>query len=575
MNEIDLPRRVTSGLLAASRAADDELRLVHEDAHVTTYSARRSKRRVVLVAAGPAVSSDELSARLATVVQANNRTFGPEAHIVLIGGGEEVSAVVDRNMPRLLLVQMGFHQVDASGEVRTVAGTELSWLHKIHDGAIEGAEPLGDGARAEAQPEEHRVPIGAPVEYRRPVAAPQVITGIIAPRYTVTAIVAVVCIALMGFAHVWSSGRLNSVLIRMGANTPGTFEKGELYRLFASAFLHGNVPHLIMNMVALFAFGPMLEGLLGSKRYTLLYAMSALGGSLASVLVRSGPFSSVGASGAIWGLMAAGIGVTYWPRGLLPEPVAQAMRRRVLMTLGINAVYSLQPGIDMQAHVGGGVVGFVAVALLGYGLVPVAERTSSNDIELRGRWTTRIAAALSVLVMGASIVAALAAGRPWDTDKPPVFVRTPLGDTGLSVELPTVVMAKSLGVERPQPNVRIWSYGDLAQSPVVVELVVEQLEGPVPPEGTDAFIEELRQVAQNAPLEGHTRQGDAKRIELEGRPAVFVEYRLKNNVPVRTYEVVVNDRVVIVRGYILDDEATGWSGVEKRIAASIRAEGAP
>ena len=575
MNEIDLPSRVASGLLAASRAANDELRLVHEDAHVATYSTQRSKKRVVLVAAGPAVSSEELSARLAVVVQANNRTFGPEAHIVLMGGGEEVAAVVDQNMPRMMLAPLNFHQVDAAGEVRTVAGSGFPWLHLIHDGAAAGAQPLGEDATKEAAPERPRFGIATPDGQQMRIGGPAVVTGMMAPRYTVTAIVAVVCVALMVLAHLWSGGRLNSVLIRMGANTPGTFAQGELYRIFSSAFLHGNVPHLVMNMFAVFAFGPMLEGLLGSKRYTILYAVSALGGSLASVLVRSGPFSSVGASGAIWGLMAAGLGVTYWPRGLLPEVLAQAMRRRILMTLGINAVYSLQPGIDMQAHVGGGIAGFVAVALLGHGLVPVAARTSNDDIELRGRWTTRVLAAISVLVMGASIIAALVAGRPWEYDKPPVFVRTPLGDTGVSVELPTVVVASDIGHESPQPNTQVFSYGDPAQSPVLVEIVILELDAPLPPDQADAFIEELRQRTQSSPPEDYKVHVAPKRVDVGGRPAMFVEYRLEKNLPVRTYQMLLNDRVVTVRGYILDDDATGWREVEKRIAASVRVDGAP
>ncbi|UQA54718.1 rhomboid family intramembrane serine protease [Polyangium aurulentum] len=574
MNEIDLPSRVASGLLAASRAANDELRLVHEDAHVATYSTQRSKKRVVLVTAGPAVSSEELSARLATVVQANNRTFGPEAHIVLIGGGEEVAGLVDGNMPRLMLAQINFHQVDAAGEVRTIAGSGLPWLHLIHDGAAAGAEPLGEDVTKEAAPERPR--FGIPQDQQMRIGGPTVVTGMMAPRYTVTAIVSVVCIALMGLAHLWGDDRrLTPVLIRMGANTPGTFEDGELYRLFASAFLHGNVPHLVMNMFAVYAFGPMLEGLLGSKRYTILYAVSALGGSLASVLVRSGPFSSVGASGAIWGLMAAGLGVTYWPRGLLPEVLAQGMRRRILMTLGINAAYSLMPGIDMQAHVGGGVAGFVAVALLGYGLVPVAERTSNDDIEVRGRWTTRILAAVSVLVMGASVIMALAAGRPWESGKPPVFARTPVGDTGLSAELPTVVAAHPMENVKPLSNLQILSYGEPAQSPVVVEFVVYRLDAAVPPDGMQQLMEELREEAQTSPPENLEVHTPPKRVELEGRPAIFVEYRLKKDIPVRSYALLVGDRVVTVRGYIQDDGATAWKDVERRIAASVRADDAP
>lgn len=68
------------------------------------------------------------------------------------------------------------------------------------------------------------------------------------------------------------------------------------------------------QLIALASFGLMLERLLGPERYIVLYGLSALGGGLASALLR-GPGLAVGASGAIWGLMAAGVGLAVWPRG--------------------------------------------------------------------------------------------------------------------------------------------------------------------------------------------------------------------------------------------------------------------
>jgi hypothetical protein len=50
---------------------------------------------------------------------------------------------------------------------------------------------------------------------------------------------------------------------------------------------------------------------------------------------------------------------------------------------------------------------------------------------------------------------------------------------------------------------------------------------------------------------------------------------LKNNIPVRTYQVVVKNRVVTVRGYLLDKNAPGWSDLAERIAASVQVDGAP
>ncbi len=559
MNERDLRSRAASALLASGRAAGDQVRLLHNDGQVATFATNLSGARIVLVSAEG--SPDELTARLGRVIQANNRMFVPVAHILVTGGDEEVAAVLKAAIPQVFLGQLGFHHLDASGRLHKIKGADLPWPLDLDAAASEGEDPLGDGAAAEPGP------VGVPS------AAP--VTGYLAPRARVTTTVAVVCGALMGLSYLWNSGdRLGAVLIRMGANTPATLTKAELYRLFASAFLHGDLMHLALNMFALFAFGPMLEGLLGSKRYTILYALSGLGGALASVLARSGPFSSVGASGAIWGLMAAAFGVTYWPRGLLPEFMAKAMRRRLVMPLGINLFYSLQPGIDMQAHLGGGLVGFLAVALVGRGLVPVAARTSNDDIERGGRWATRIGAAVAVLAMSASVIVALAAGRPWESTRPPVFARTPLGDSGVSVELPTVVAAAATGEESPLPDLRLWSFGDADKMPVLVEVSVYQVDAALAPEDLDTFVAELVQEAKTPP-ENFRIQGEPKRVDVGGRPAVFVEYRLKNNVPVPTYQVVVKNRVVTVRGYFLDKNVPGWSDVAERIAASVQVDGAP
>src|SRR6185369_182404 len=125
------------------------------------------------------------------------------------------------------------------------------------------------------------------------------------------------------------------------------------------------VGHLAVNMIALASFGPLLERLLGPRRYILLYGLSGLGAGLASALLR-GPGVSVGASGAIWGLMAAGVGLALWPRGLLPLLRLDQARRRATFPLVINIAYSFSPGVDLWAHFGGGLVGF---ALMATGLI--------------------------------------------------------------------------------------------------------------------------------------------------------------------------------------------------------------
>ena len=97
------------------------------------------------------------------------------------------------------------------------------------------------------------------------------------------------------------------------------------YRLVTSGFLHFGILHLAFNMYFLYVLGPMLEPGLGRVNYLLLYMASLLGGSLGVVLLDSGGITA-GASGAVFGLLAAAT-VGLWRRGV--NPVHHGDRHRV------------------------------------------------------------------------------------------------------------------------------------------------------------------------------------------------------------------------------------------------------
>lgn len=130
---------------------------------------------------------------------------------------------------------------------------------------------------------------------------------------------------------------------------------GEWFRLLSSAFLHGSFLHIAFNMYVLYALGPTLERVLGHGRYLALYLLAALGGSVASYAFSDVRTVSVGASGAIFGLMGA---------------LVVAGRRlryditQVLVLIGVNvAIGFLAPGVDWRAHLGGLVTGAVVAAV--------------------------------------------------------------------------------------------------------------------------------------------------------------------------------------------------------------------
>lgn len=127
------------------------------------------------------------------------------------------------------------------------------------------------------------------------------------------------------------------------------------YRLVTAAFLHGGFLHIAFNMYALYALGPGLERFLGSARFTVLYFAAALGGGVASYMFSPINTLSVGASGAIFGLMAA----TFVIGRQLNADTSQ-----IMLLIIINLVLGFQPGIDWRAHVGGAVTGAVTATAL-------------------------------------------------------------------------------------------------------------------------------------------------------------------------------------------------------------------
>lgn len=157
-------------------------------------------------------------------------------------------------------------------------------------------------------------------------------------------------------------------------------------RLLTGAFLHINVLHLFVNMWALYVLGPPLENLLGRWRFLAVYVLSALGGSVAVVLIAPLNQAVVGASGAIFGLFGAAL-LLY--RQLRIDPTWLGT------TLLINLVFTfVLPFVSWQGHLGGLVVGALAGAAIG-GLPTSAPRKLARSGQLAG-----LGAILVLLVLG-------------------------------------------------------------------------------------------------------------------------------------------------------------------------------
>ena len=165
----------------------------------------------------------------------------------------------------------------------------------------------------------------------------------------VTRAILVTCISIFVLSLLLGSFALAFGMI------PIAIAQGEWWRLLTSTLLHGSILHLLFNMYALYWLGPQLERSLGHVRFAALYILSALGGSVASYWFSDLRTVSVGASGAIFGLITATI------------VIGREMRTDVsqlIVLLGLNVVIGfLQSGIDWRAHFGGAITG-AAIAFI-------------------------------------------------------------------------------------------------------------------------------------------------------------------------------------------------------------------
>ncbi|MFY8238363.1 MAG: rhomboid family intramembrane serine protease, partial [Ilumatobacteraceae bacterium] len=130
-------------------------------------------------------------------------------------------------------------------------------------------------------------------------------------------------------------------------------DDGEWYRLISSGFLHFGLFHVGMNMFLLWQLGVLLEPALGRARFALLYFVSMLGGAVGALVLSPNALTG-GASGAVFGLMAAA-SVGLQQRGVNP------LKTGIGATLILNLLITFTiPGISIGGHLGGALMGAAA-----------------------------------------------------------------------------------------------------------------------------------------------------------------------------------------------------------------------
>ena len=152
---------------------------------------------------------------------------------------------------------------------------------------------------------------------------------------------------------------------------PFIIKYNEYYRLITGAFIHGNIFHLAFNCYALYIIGSQIESFMGKYKYIIIYLFSAVGASLLSIVISKYP--SIGASGAIFGLMGSLLYFGYHYRVYLGTVIKSQIIPLIVVNLIIGFIFNGQ--IDNYAHIGGLISGiFITMA------VGVKYKSSKSEI---------------------------------------------------------------------------------------------------------------------------------------------------------------------------------------------------
>ncbi|HEY4299682.1 MAG TPA: rhomboid family intramembrane serine protease [Candidatus Didemnitutus sp.] len=183
--------------------------------------------------------------------------------------------------------------------------------------------------------------------------------------------------------------------VRYGANNGAATTDGEWWRLLTSMFMHYGLIHLALNMWALLSSGLFAERLFGRRIFALIYLASGLTGGLATIFWHGDKVWSVGASGAIFGVIGSLFGFRLRQHQSIPASVVQSLTRSTVVFVGYNLFYGfVRTGIDNAAHLGGLAGGI----LFGWLLALPADRSVRERL------------AASRLALGAGVLAAIVAG---------------------------------------------------------------------------------------------------------------------------------------------------------------------
>ncbi len=254
-------------------------------------------------------------------------------------------------------------------------------------GALVGADELSCSAcgapkvSAAAPSPQSQAPYPAPVHDRETIRFAR---AILSRPYIFTIIFLAANIFVFFLTSQAGANENPAVLMRFGAKVNFLIDRwGEWWRFVTPIFLHGNVAHLVMNMYGLWVIGPYVERLYGSAKFVFFWVATGVAGVVASYLsvqpslhasfpigrfiFKAGDAISVGASGALFGLIGVlfVFGIKF--RHELPDGFKRAFGTGMLPTILLNiAIGFIIPVIDNAAHLGGLIAGALLALVVGY-----------------------------------------------------------------------------------------------------------------------------------------------------------------------------------------------------------------
>ncbi len=174
-----------------------------------------------------------------------------------------------------------------------------------------------------------------------------------------TKVLIIVNVIIFILSFILSSSGLCDVFTNFALNKY-YIKSGEIYRLLTCGFLHADIIHLLCNMYSLNIIGTQLENFIGKKKFLIVYFVSMITGSLLSCVMSNN--WSVGASGAIFGLLGSLLYFGYHYRIYLGSVMKSQIIPIIILNLGIGFII---PNIDVSAHVGGLVGGLLSTMIVG------------------------------------------------------------------------------------------------------------------------------------------------------------------------------------------------------------------